>query len=81
MPSLACKSSSTYVSSFYISSSSLNNNPSLVISLNDDSEDENTPQLGQNPLLENMLAPQLPRWVRSTWGAASNIVNDPIDQC
>jgi hypothetical protein len=58
----------------------------LVSSLDDDNEDENPPLPAHLPPdesfeLELALAPQLPRWVRSTREETGDLVGDPSDQC
>ena len=78
VPSLACKLDSVIVPSSSSSSSSnfLENFPAPVF--DDDSEDENPPLPAHVPPM--VLAPILPRWVRSTREAASDLHGDPRDQ-
>jgi hypothetical protein len=77
VPSSACEPSSTFVPSFV---------PILVSSsLDDDSEDENTPPPTPLPPYESIEhetapTPSLPRWVRSTREATIDLVSDPSDQ-
>jgi hypothetical protein len=77
VPSSACKPSSTLVPSFV---------PIMVSSSDDDSEDENPPLHAHLPPDESIEpepvpTPPLPRWVRSTREAASDLVGDPSYQC
>jgi hypothetical protein len=76
VPSLSCEPSSTFVPSSI---------PIMVSSSDDDSEDENPPPPAHLPLDESFeheptQAPLLPRWVRSTREAASDLVGDLLDQ-
>jgi hypothetical protein len=74
VPSSACEPYSTFVPSYDLFSSS-----------DDDSEDENPPSPSHPPPdesfeLELEPPPSLPRWVRSTREATSDLVGDPSDQ-
>jgi hypothetical protein len=76
VPSSSCEPSSAFVPSFV---------PILVSSSDDDSEDENPPPPAHLPPDESIepelaLTPLLPRWVRSTREAASDLVGDPSYQ-
>ena len=75
VPSLACEPDSTIMSSSS-SSSFLDRFPTPVSK--DDSGDENPPPPAHVP----PIAPAsiLPRWVRSTCEAASDLADDPRDQ-
>ena len=73
VPSSACETSSTFLPSSV---------PILVSSSDDDSEDENPPSPSHPPPdesfeLELAPPPSLPRWVRSTREATSDLVGDP----
>jgi hypothetical protein len=59
------------------------NDPTLFVSLDDDSEDANTSTPTHFPLLgsienEPTLAPLLPEWAHITWEAIGDVVSDPI---
>ena len=75
VPSLACEPDSTIVPSSS-SSKFLDRFPTLVS--DDDSEDENPSLPSHVPPIAP--APMLPRWVRSTCEAASDLAGDPRDQ-
>ena len=72
VPPLACELDSTYVPP--ISRYSIFDR--IPFSSDDDSEDENPPP----PLEDIPLAPQLPRWVRSTRDAAGFVAGDPANR-
>ena len=72
VPSLACELDSVIVPS----SSFLERFPNPVF--DDDSEDENPPLPPHVPPIAS--TPILPRWVRSTCEAASDLAGDPRDQ-
>ena len=81
---MACEPSSAYVPSLVyesnlavvpFSSSILNNTPSNISS-DTDSDDEHPPPPAPAPLTTS----QLPRWVRSTRKAASDLIGDPTNQ-
>ena len=76
VPSLACEPDSTIVPSYSSSSSFLDRFSTLVS--DDDSEDENPPPPAHVPLVAPV--PMLPRWVRSTWEVAGDLVGDPRDK-
>jgi hypothetical protein len=76
-PSLACKPSSTFVTSSV---------PILVSYSDDGSEDENPPPLAHLPPGDSFEpeptpVPPLPRWVHSTREATGGLVGDPSYQC
>ena len=72
MPPLAREPDSAYVPPLSLSSI-FNSIPS---SSDDDNEDDNPPP----PLEDIPSAPQLPRWVCSTWDAAGSLAGDPAYQ-
>ena len=73
---MACELDSAIVPSSYSSSKLLDRFPTPVS--DDDNEDENPPLPAHVPPVAP--APMLPRWVRSTFEVASDIVGDPRDQ-
>jgi hypothetical protein len=85
---LACETNSTVVPSLAYEPSSTvvpSSVPILDSSSDDESEDENPPPPADIPLDESFepeqaLVPPLPRWVRSTREATSDLVGDPSDQ-